>query len=223
MAVEARATRVAGHGHGGDAVDVLTFAVMVPDPKAAAATDRQSLLRRRRQWRACPEVAHGVRERLAGKDPTLMGRWPSPFCSACSQRLGTRPPWGARPGTLRHRHHARLGTAAFAHGDEDHGAPVQGAALIEPRAPGSSDLAQRLPDGAVFVPKPTQRLLVLRTVMTEQGSFHRTVELPGRIIPDPNASGVVQSSVGGRLSAAALWLIPAPRHQGAQGRRARHG
>ena len=30
--------------------------------------------------------------------------------------------------------------------------------------------------------------------------FRRTVELPGRIIPDPNASGFVQASVGGRLS-----------------------
>jgi cobalt-zinc-cadmium efflux system membrane fusion protein len=30
--------------------------------------------------------------------------------------------------------------------------------------------------------------------------MRRTVELPGRIVPDPSASGVVQSSVGGRLS-----------------------
>ena len=105
-----------------------------------------------------------------------------------------------------------LGTAAFAHGDEDHGAPakgtpVQGAALLDAAQP-SSDLAQRLPDGSVFVPKPTQRLLVLRTTMTEQATFHRMVELPGRVIPDPNASGVVQSSVGGRLSPATSGLFP---------------
>ena len=31
-------------------------------------------------------------------------------------------------------------------------------------------------------------------------SHPRTIELPGRIIPDPNASGYVQASVGGRLS-----------------------
>ncbi|WP_445482700.1 hypothetical protein, partial [Raoultella terrigena] len=100
-----------------------------------------------------------------------------------------------------------LGTAAFAHGDEDHGAPVQGAALINSAQP-LPDLAQRLPDGSVFVPKPTQRLLVLRTTMTEQATFHRTVELPGRVIPDPNASGVVQSSVGGRLSPPPSGLFP---------------
>jgi len=63
------------------------------------------------------------------------------------------------------------------------------------------DLAQRLPDGGVFVPKSTQRILALRTVMTESGAHPRAIELPGRIIPDPNASGFVQASVGGRLSA----------------------
>ena len=44
--------------------------------------------------------------------------------------------------------------------------------------------------------------------MTEQATFHRMVELPGRVIPDPNASGVVQSSVGGRLSPATSGLFP---------------
>ena len=37
--------------------------------------------------------------------------------------------------------------------------------------------------------------------VTEPAVHRRTVELPGRIIPDPNASGYVQASVGGRLSA----------------------
>lgn len=60
--------------------------------------------------------------------------------------------------------------------------------------------AQRQPDGAVFVPKPIQRIFGLRTIVTEPGTFIRTVELPGRIIPDPNASGYVQTAVGGILS-----------------------
>ncbi|MBR1209042.1 efflux RND transporter periplasmic adaptor subunit [Bradyrhizobium sp. JYMT SZCCT0180] len=63
------------------------------------------------------------------------------------------------------------------------------------------DQAQRLPDGGVFVPKSTQRILAIRTVMTESRAHPRAIELPGRIIPDPNASGFVQASVGGRLSA----------------------
>ncbi len=62
------------------------------------------------------------------------------------------------------------------------------------------DLAQRFPDGSLFVPKRTQHILGLRTAFTEQRTHRRTVELPGRIIPSPNASGLVQASVGGRLS-----------------------
>jgi membrane fusion protein, heavy metal efflux system len=86
---------------------------------------------------------------------------------------------------------------------------VLSAALLPARpaaadAPSSStttrDLAQRFPDGSLFVPKRTQHILGLRTAFTEQRTHRRTVELPGRIIPSPNASGLVQASVGGRLS-----------------------
>lgn len=62
------------------------------------------------------------------------------------------------------------------------------------------DIAQRLPDGTLFVPKPTQRILAIRTAIAEPQAHRRSVELPGRVIPDPNASGYVQASVGGRLS-----------------------
>lgn len=69
------------------------------------------------------------------------------------------------------------------------------AAIAAPR-----DVAQRFFDGALFVPKPTQHILAIRTMFTEQGTHRRSIELPGRIIPSPNASGYVQASVGGRLS-----------------------
>ncbi|MDI1283204.1 MAG: efflux RND transporter periplasmic adaptor subunit [Reyranella sp.] len=62
------------------------------------------------------------------------------------------------------------------------------------------DVAQRFPDGAVFVPKPTQRILSIRTLLTDVQTYSLTVELPGRIIPDPNGSGFVQASVSGRLT-----------------------
>jgi RND family efflux transporter MFP subunit len=65
----------------------------------------------------------------------------------------------------------------------------------------SGERAQRLPDGAVFVPKTVQRIFALRTLVAEQAKHRKVSELPGRIIPDPNASGYVQSAVGGRLSA----------------------
>ena len=65
----------------------------------------------------------------------------------------------------------------------------------------SGERAERLPDGTVFVPKTVQRIFALRTVVAEKGEHKKVTELPGRIIPDPNASGYVQSAVGGRLSA----------------------
>jgi cobalt-zinc-cadmium efflux system membrane fusion protein len=83
---------------------------------------------------------------------------------------------------------------ALAHEGEDQGLSSEAQRFA------SRDLAQLLPDGSVFVPKSTQRILAIRTALTEQGHFRRAIELPGRIIPDPNASGYVQASVGGRLS-----------------------
>jgi hypothetical protein len=67
-------------------------------------------------------------------------------------------------------------------------------------APSGLEIAVRQSDGAVFVPKPIQRIFGLRTVKLELGTFQRSIELPGRIIPDPNTSGYVQALVGGRLS-----------------------
>lgn len=81
-----------------------------------------------------------------------------------------------------------------AHEGHDHGDGAVATATINQAVP------QRLADGALFVPKPTQRILAIRTVFTEIASHATAIELPGRIIPDPNASGYVQASVSGRLS-----------------------
>ena len=53
----------------------------------------------------------------------------------------------------------------------------------------------------MFVPKPIQRIFGLRTAAAESPRTARSIELPGRIIPDPTASGFVQTAIGGRLSA----------------------
>ncbi|MGU9982496.1 efflux RND transporter periplasmic adaptor subunit [Phreatobacter sp. HK31-P] len=68
-----------------------------------------------------------------------------------------------------------------------------------PPAIAERDVAQRFADGAIFVPKTTQRILALRTLLTEVQTFPLTVELPARVIPDPGAAGYVQASVAGRL------------------------
>lgn len=63
--------------------------------------------------------------------------------------------------------------------------------------------AQRLADGAVFVPKAMQRQLGVRTVRAEAGDFARAIELNARVIADPNAGGRVQAVQAGRIEPAA--------------------
>lgn len=77
--------------------------------------------------------------------------------------------------------------------------PLARAADSAPKAV-PRDAAQRLADGAVLLPKPSQRILGVRTLVASAGDFPRVVELPGRVIPDANASGLVQTAVGGRLA-----------------------
>ncbi|MET0542061.1 MAG: HlyD family efflux transporter periplasmic adaptor subunit [Variovorax sp.] len=60
---------------------------------------------------------------------------------------------------------------------------------------------QRQPDGSVFLPKPAQRQLGVRTFAAVTGRLSRTVELSGRVLMDPNAGGRVQAVVAGRIEA----------------------
>ena len=57
----------------------------------------------------------------------------------------------------------------------------------------------RLPDGSVNVPKAAQRRMGIRTQIATASDAAATVELPGRIVLDPNASGRVQALHGGRI------------------------
>jgi cobalt-zinc-cadmium efflux system membrane fusion protein len=85
-----------------------------------------------------------------------------------------------------------------------------------PSLQGGRDVPQRLPDGGIFVPKSVQRLLEIRTAIVKQGEHAVAVELPGRVIPDANASGYVQSSLAGRL-------LPPPNGFSALGSRVEKG
>lgn len=82
----------------------------------------------------------------------------------------------------------------WAHGDEDHGAAQPVAAL-------SAEKPQRLPDGRVFVPKDTQRRLEIRTLIAEEKSVPRSVELNGHVVMDPSTGGRVQSLQAGQIAA----------------------
>lgn len=72
--------------------------------------------------------------------------------------------------------------------------------LDQASAPSASGLA-RLPDGSVNVPKLAQRRMGLRTVIASESEAAATVQIPGRVIADPNSSGLVQSAHGGRIEA----------------------
>ncbi|KAF0226394.1 MAG: hypothetical protein FD175_3050 [Beijerinckiaceae bacterium] len=115
---------------------------------------------------------------------------------------GLAAPWLAMPGTY------DLAITVQAGGTVDvltatltiPGASATSAGKLAAPVPGGSrDIAQRFADGTLFVPKGTQHILALRTDFTEVKTYAGTVELPGRIIPDPNGVGYVQASVSGRL------------------------
>src|SRR5215212_5820855 len=65
----------------------------------------------------------------------------------------------------------------------------------------AGDTPRRLPDATVFVPKPSQRLLAVRTAFTKAEEAQKGISLIGRVIADPNRSGLVQSIDGGRVIA----------------------
>lgn len=82
--------------------------------------------------------------------------------------------------------------APGAHGPNGEHLDAPGAAV------NASGLA-RLPDGSVKVPKLAQRRMAIRTVLAPESDAAATVELPGRVVMDPNASGRVQAVHGGRV------------------------
>lgn len=99
--------------------------------------------------------------------------------------------------------------APGAHGPNGEHLDAPGAAV------NASGLA-RLPDGSVNVPKLAQRRMAIRTVLAPESQAAATVELPGRVAMDPNASGRVQAVHGGRIE-------PGPRGLPVAGQAVRRG
>ncbi len=108
--------------------------------------------------------------------------------------------------------------AALAHGDEDHSqdagkaapAAVPAIGTVVPTAP------QRLADGSLFVPKPVQRQLGLRTQVARNADLVATVELNGQVIADPQTSGRVQAMFAGSV-------LPGPKGMPTAGRKLAKG
>lgn len=90
-----------------------------------------------------------------------------------------------------------IGTgSAFAGPGHDHGGHGQD----DSSSVNNGNAPRRLPDGSIFLPKPTQRLLQIRTQVLNEETARSTQRIIGRVISDPNRSGLVQSTISGRIS-----------------------
>lgn len=88
-------------------------------------------------------------------------------------------------------------TSVLAHaGPGAHG--PNGEHLDGSETPAAGGLA-RLADGTINIPKLAQRRMGIQTLVGIESETARTVELPARVIVDPNASGRIQSTHGGRI------------------------
>lgn len=92
---------------------------------------------------------------------------------------------------------------AAAHEGHDHADETP----VVPASAGSNR-PMRLPDGSVFVPKATQRILELRTQRVVEGDSPVSLRLAGEIVGDPRASATLQTLQGGRvLAASGRWPV----------------
>ena len=110
---------------------------------------------------------------------------------------------------------------ALGHGDEDHSQDAKKKAPAAVSAEGTlgtggAAALQRLADGSLFVPKPVQRQLGLRTQLVRIAELAATVEMNGRVIPDPETSGRVQAMFAGSV-------IPGPKGMPTAGRKIAKG
>ncbi|PTM61603.1 efflux RND transporter periplasmic adaptor subunit [Phreatobacter oligotrophus] len=164
----------------GGTSDLLVGALTIPAPAATGtAAEGEGRLAR-------------IRQELASLRPTLLLAG-GPLLLGLLVGIG-----------LRSRPRVAMGLAALAilvmatslslaHEGHDHGG---GAAATQGNAP------HRRADGTIFLPKPTQRLLEVRTEIVQPREAVRTVRFAGRVIPDPNRSGLVQATLGGRIATA---------------------
>ena len=84
-----------------------------------------------------------------------------------------------------------LSTAAMAGAGHDHGEGGSGTAQI------GGDIPRKLPEGDVFLPKRSQRLLRIRTAVTTETSARPGTELVGAVVADPSFEGRVQAPMDG--------------------------
>lgn len=115
-------------------------------------------------------------------------------------------------------------SAALAHGDEDHSQDNKAAAAAPASTPGDGATAsgrhatspQRLPDGSLFIPKPLQRQIGVRSQRVVIAPLSATIELNGQVIADPETGGRVQATFAGSVE-------PGPKGMPVPGRKVSKG
>jgi hypothetical protein len=101
--------------------------------------------------------------------------------------------------TLKPRHWMALATAVALAGAAMPSNAGEGHDHGEAPAVANANGPQRMADGRVFLPKPAQRQLNVRTLMLETAELPRAFELNGQVLMDPNAGGKVQPINAGRI------------------------
>jgi membrane fusion protein, heavy metal efflux system len=168
----------------GDDTDVLTGTLKLPaEETAAQAVGKTSGFE-------ASAFARGLRERIQQHDTTLPVVAIAAFIAGLVIARRRRSSSSGGLATFIIAALISLSASGDARADN---APAASATIA------AIDLAQRFPDGTVFIPKATQRILAVRTIMTRSEEHRRSIALAGRVIPDPSASGGVQTSATGRL------------------------
>ena len=169
-----------------DASDLLIGTLNIPDPPAASARHDSLWDHLRPQWMAnlsIPSWMTAVAAALALLMVGLSIRMTGPARRA-----------GLALATFAGMSSIALATVMLLH--SAHYAPPQNAILDLP------ETARRTDDGSIFVPKATQRLLDVTTLLTAPAeTAQKTVRLIGQVIPDINRSGLVQALLPGRIMA----------------------
>ena len=188
----------------GDQTDLLAGAVEVPSA-SVAPTQAKALWQRLLLQRDI--IAAAVIGFMAGVLMVLLMRRPTaaaPEAVAAATDPATEPDASARRVQSLERVSLILLVVAAGLGLPT---PPDSRAAEPSKVTITADLPQRLPDGSLFVPKITQRLLSIRTVLAGQTAAGATIDLNGQIVPDPNGFGRVQAPVDGRIDAPASGLV----------------
>ena len=93
---------------------------------------------------------------------------------------------------------ATAAQTALAHEGHDHAEEEPAPAAM---AATGGQRPQRAPDGSVYLPKPTQRILAVRTQIANPGPAPISIKLIGEVRGDPRASASLQTLQGGRVAA----------------------